>query len=86
MSKFKSQPQSSPATPLAAVDRFVAGASHREAPAALDPGAKPTLGINLRLNEYELDLLRRLAKADDRSIQRTIKRLLIPAARKAAGE
>lgn len=46
----------------------------------LDKNAKPLSGINLRLNEYEHELLKFLAEADDRSIQQTIKRLLIPAA------
>ena len=50
----------------------------------LDPRAKPTSGINLRLNRYQLELLRQLAAADERSLQQTIKRLLIPAAERAA--
>lgn len=50
----------------------------------LDKNAKPLSGINLRLNDYEHQLLKFLAEADDRSIQQTIKRLLIPAAEAAA--
>ena len=50
----------------------------------LDKTAKPLSGINLRLNEYEHELLKFLAESDDRSIQQTIKRLLIPAAESAA--
>jgi hypothetical protein len=50
----------------------------------LDKAAKPLSGINLRLNEYEHKLLKFLAASDDRSIQQTIKRLLIPAAESAA--
>lgn len=50
----------------------------------LDKNAKPLSGINLRLNDYEHELLKFLAESDDRSIQQTIKRLLIPAAEAAA--
>jgi len=52
--------------------------------AKLDKDAKPLSGINLRINEYEHELLKFLAQVDDRSIQQTIKRLLIPAAESAA--
>lgn len=53
---------------------------------ALDPEERPTRGINVRFNEYELALLRHLAKAQDRSIHQVIKRLLVPAAQKALEE
>jgi hypothetical protein len=80
------------------VARFAAGAGTRTvepndtAPAAtdqlpwkkLDKEAKPLSGINLRLNAYEHELLKFLAESDQRSIQQTIKRLLIPAAESAA--
>lgn len=49
-----------------------------------DKTAKPLSGINLRLNDYEHQLLKFLAESDQRSIQQTIKRLLIPAAESAA--
>jgi hypothetical protein len=49
-----------------------------------DRDAKPLSGINLRLNEYEHELLKFLAEIDERSLQQTIKRLLIPAAESAA--
>lgn len=74
------------------VAHFVAGASKREPTTkakpweALDPKAKPTIGLNLRLNEYQMTLLRYVAETEDRSIQQTIKRLLIPAAETAAGQ
>ena len=61
-------------------------------PAAVAPAtslardAKPTNGINLRLNDYELDLVRTLAKREDRSMQKTIKRILIPALEKALAQ
>ncbi|NOU29746.1 MAG: hypothetical protein HOO96_17715 [Polyangiaceae bacterium] len=82
------------------VARFAAGAGTRTVePAALpemtvvpsvppweklDKDAKPLSGLNLRLNAYEHELLKFLAESDDRSIQQTIKRLLIPAAESAA--
>lgn len=50
----------------------------------LDRGARPLSGINVRLNDYEHELLKHLAAADARSLQQTIKRLLIPAAESAA--
>jgi len=46
--------------------------------------ARPLSGINVRLNDYEHELLKYLAYVDDRSLQQTIKRLLIPAAEAAA--
>jgi len=49
-----------------------------------DRDARPLSGINVRLNDYEHELLKYLAAADDRSIQQTIKRLLVPAAEAAA--
>ena len=64
------------------VAAFVQGTLHErdaELPwAALDPKAKPTSGINLRLNEYQLALLRFVAKHEDRSQQQVTKRMLIP--------
>jgi len=53
---------------------------------SLDPEERPTRGINLRFNDYELGMLRYLAKVDDRSLQQTIKRLLMPAAHRAADD
>jgi len=45
----------------------------------LDPKAKPTYGINIRLNEYQLELIRRACEKEERSQQQVIKRILIPA-------
>lgn len=75
----------------AANDHVVA----RAAPAAanderpwerFDKDARPHSGINLRLNSYEHELLKALAEDDERSLQQTIKRLLIPAAEAAAAQ
>lgn len=51
-----------------------------------DKDARPITGLNLRLNEYEHELLKQLAKREDRSLQWTVKKLLIAAAEDAAGE
>lgn len=53
---------------------------------SLDPEERPTRGINVRFNEYELALLRHIAKTQGRSIHQVIKRLLVPAARSALEE
>ena len=62
---------------------FIQGTLHEGAPelpwVGLDPKAKPTSGINLRLNEYQIALLRFVAKHEDRSQQHVTKRMLIPA-------
>lgn len=50
----------------------------------LDPDARCTRGINVRFNEFELELLRGISRQEDRSVHQIIKRLLIPAARHAA--
>ncbi len=44
----------------------------------LDPKAKPTSGINLRLNDYQLALIRFVAEQEERSQQQVIKRVLVP--------
>ena len=46
---------------------------------AHDPKAKPTCGLNLRLNEYQLELIRSMAEREERSMQQIVKRMLIPA-------
>ena len=56
-----------------------AGTSH-------DPKAKPTCGLNLRLNEYQLELIRKMADQEERSMQQIVKRMLIPALENALTE
>lgn len=51
-----------------------------------DPKAKPTCGLNLRLNEYQLDLIRSMAEREERSMQQIVKRMLIPALEAALNE
>ncbi|MEL7483806.1 MAG: hypothetical protein AAFN41_05560 [Planctomycetota bacterium] len=61
------------------------GAIMPEAP-ELDPAAKPTFALNVRLNAYELGLLRLLAKKQDRSQHWVLKKNLIPILEKLAKE
>ena len=74
------------------VAAFVQGTLHEtgETPgpprAGLDPKAKPTSGINLRLNEYQITLLRYVAEHDGLSQQQTTRRILIPALEARARE
>ena len=51
-----------------------------------DSDAKPTNGVNLRLNDYQLTLLRYVAKHEDRSQQQILRRHLIPLLEKMAQE
>ena len=44
-----------------------------------DPAAKPSTGLNLRLNDYQIELIRQLAAREERSMQQVIRRTLIPA-------
>ena len=65
-------------------DAFIDAADDRTAPAsktpwdAYDKKAVPRTTFNLRLNDYELALLRHLATQRDESMQRVAKRALIP--------
>lgn len=61
---------------------FVAGAESEDLERpweAWNKKAVPRTTFNLRLNDYELTLLRWLAEQRDESMQRVAKRLLIPA-------
>ena len=51
---------------------------------AFDPKEAPCTTFNLRLNRYELELLRVVADKQRRSQQQTAKSILIPALRRAA--
>ena len=89
-------PEIPPAETTAAAREFVEAAKTHSVPApkrvpaldwrSLDPEERPTRGINVRFNEYELALLRYLAKREDRSIHQTIKRHLISSAQASAEE
>lgn len=69
-----------PARPAATV--AVATGACRTEPAH-DPTAKPNTGLNLRLNDYQLELIRELAAREERSMQQVIRRTLIPAIEEA---
>ena len=95
MSKFKSKPALPELPNEGEIARFAAGAETKTAQAdssstlpweGRDKNARPLSGINLRLNDYEHELLRHLADLDRRSLQQTIKLLLIPAAEAAAAK
>lgn len=58
------------------VQRFSKGAKSHEVVKTLDKNEKPNKSFTIPFNEYELDLLRRAAKKDNRS-QRYIARLLL---------
>jgi len=68
---------------------FIAGAE-RDDPGrpweAWDKKAPPHTTFNLRLNDYELTLLRWLAEQRDESMQRVAKRQLIPVLEKLAAD
>ena len=51
-----------------------------------DKKAVPRTTFNLRLNDYELGLLRWLAEERDESMQRVAKRVLIPALEQLAND
>jgi hypothetical protein len=66
------------------VDAFIAAANEPSAPSGqrpwegLDKKAVPRTTFNLRLNDYELALLRWLAERREESMQKVAKRTLIP--------
>jgi len=66
------------------VDSFVMGAgTHTAHLSSIDKKSKPTTGINLRLNDYEMSLIRKLSEKEERSQQQVLRRILIPALEKA---
>jgi len=71
-----------PPRPMATPAVAVATGACRTEPAH-DPGAKPNTGLNLRLNDYQLELIRELAAREERSMQQVIRRTLIPAIEQA---
>jgi hypothetical protein len=52
----------------------------------LDPNEAPSIAFNLRLNRYELALLRAVAIKARRSQQQAVKSVLIPALEQAVAE
>ena len=76
--------QADPATFIVAAE----GEAPKGAPPweTLDKKAVPRITFNLRLNDYQLTLLRWLADQRDESMQKLAKRLLIPALEQLAAE
>jgi hypothetical protein len=52
----------------------------------LDPSEAPSISFNLRLNRYELALLRAVAAQARRSQQQTVKSVLVPALEQSVAE
>ena len=52
----------------------------------LDPAEPPSIAFNLRLNAYELALLRAVAAKSRRSQQQAAKSILVPALEQAVAE
>lgn len=70
-------------------ETFIAGAERDDLERPWDAWNKkavPRTTFNLRLNDYELTLLRWLAEQRDESMQRVAKRLLIPALEQFAAD
>ena len=70
-------------------ETFIAGAERDDLERpweAWNKKAVPRTTFNLRLNDYELTLLRWLAEQRDESMQRVAKRLLIPALEQLAAD
>jgi hypothetical protein len=67
-----------------ALKRFAAGASSHSTDQAMpwdefDPTDKPTLNVSIRLNQYELAILRHLAAQADISQSKILRRITVPA-------
>lgn len=81
-----------PTVDLDALREFAAGAKkHRadqESPPweAHEPGAIPRHNVSVRLNDYQLEMLRYLAKKSDVSQQKVLNRILVPAIEEQAKE
>lgn len=89
MSQFK---VNKPRLPASAVEGFAAKAGEAPKPAphnvaeaftapairleGLDPTAKPTKGLRLDLNPWQLEALRQIAARDERSMQYVLQKLL----------
>ncbi len=96
MGRFKSAPTAliQPSTLEPQIQAFITGAATRFPTATvtaatpkgppwngLNPRAVARQGINLRLNEWELAVLRHASERDGRSIQQVLKDILTPALR-----
>ena len=64
------------------LQRFSDGADNHEIIAKLDKSSKPNKSFTIPINEYELDMLRKAAKKDDRSQRYIARKLLIESLKK----
>ena len=89
MAKFSLKPNPTPTVEPdidpEALEAFAAGARDRDVEEAktppwdqYDPNAKPRYNVAIRLNDYQLAMLRYLAEARDISQQKLLNRHLIP--------
>lgn len=84
MSKFSLPTDDEPKVDHDALRAFAAGAKEHRADEPLpwephDPEAVPRHNVSVRLNDYQLEQLRWLAKRQDVSQQKILKRIVIPA-------
>jgi hypothetical protein len=98
MAKFSlHQPNPTPAVEPdidpAALEAFAAGARERRVAEGelppwerFDPSAKPRYNVAIRLNDYQLAMLRYLAEARDTSQHKLLQRHLIPVLKQLALE
>ena len=92
MSRFSLPKDEEPKVDPDALRQFAAGAKeHRtqqEPPPweQHDPAALPQHNVSVRLNDYQLEMLRYLAKRSDVSQQKVLNRILIPAIEEQAKE
>ena len=66
-----------------ALRAFAAGASTHSTEAPMpweqhDPDENPTQNVSIRLNRYELEILRYMAKAEDTSQSKILRRVVVP--------
>ena len=84
MSKFSLPKDEEPNVDPDALRAFAAGAKEHAAREPLpweahDPEEVPRHNVSVRLNDYQLEQLRWLAKREDTSQQKILKKILIPA-------
>ena len=91
MSKFSLPKDDEPKVDPDALRAFAAGAKEHRAEEPMpwephDPDAVPRHNVSVRLNDYQLEQLRWLAKREDTSQQKILKKILIPAIEERVGE
>lgn len=84
MSRFKLPQGEKPVVSQDALQEFAAGAKEHRTTQALpwethQPDAPPCHNVTVRLNDYQLEMLRYLAKRTDVSQQKVMHRILVPA-------